>query len=123
MKKSQNKYKSHVDKDKWYQMHTAEQLANIGSEVFRAMKWKKLDKEIANSAYLRAMDLFYISIEYAIDKKMLGYLQELCRLKEFWLDFYKGDNQYNSDEQFFNNYFYDMTIYANKIRTKTNFKF
>lgn len=52
------------DKDKWAAMDFISQMANIGSEVGRTLRWKqKGNATLARNAFIRALDLFDLTIE------------------------------------------------------------
>lgn len=52
------------DKEKWAAMKLTAQMANIGSEVGRTLKWKqKGNLALAKSAFIRAIDLFDLTVE------------------------------------------------------------
>lgn len=52
------------DKNKWATMDFISQMANIGSEVGRTLKWKqKGNTTLAQNAFIRALDLFDLTIE------------------------------------------------------------
>ena len=52
------------DKDKWAAMDFISQMANIGSEVGRTLKWKqKGNTTLAQNAFIRALDLFDLTIK------------------------------------------------------------
>ena len=52
------------DKNKWAAMDFIPQMANIGSEVGRTLKWKqKGNISLAKNAFIRALDLFDLTIE------------------------------------------------------------
>lgn len=56
------------DKDKWAAMDFIAQMANIGSEVGRTLKWKqKGNNTLARNAFIRALDLFDLTIETGRD--------------------------------------------------------
>ena len=53
-----------TDKDKWAAMDFISQMANIGSEVGRTLKWKqKGNTALAKNAFIRALDLFDLTIK------------------------------------------------------------
>jgi len=99
----------HSDQDGiWQKKPFLEQMANIGSEVFRAINWRKKGSEReAEQAFTRSLELFDLTKE----AKLTGpQYQELCRCKEMWVDYFKYDNIYKSSAEFFNNYFMYLTI-------------
>lgn len=91
----------------WKKLSTTQQMGNIGSEVFRAIKWKTKKKEYAHMANLRALELFDLTIS---DPKNLTCLKEITRAREVWLDFFLGENQYNQTADQWNKYFYDFSL-------------
>jgi hypothetical protein len=92
-------------KGRWFELDLVEQLANIGSEVERAIVWRDKNKEYSRKAFYRALELLELSLS---DKKNKKYsvLKELCRLKEILLDFFYGNNEYSSSNELIRKYFY-----------------
>lgn len=89
---------------RWNQLSLIEQMANIGSEVFRAIKWKeKGDQETAEGAFYRALELFDLT---TMDLKNKMRLKEVLRGRELFCDFFIGSNQYQQTAQQWENYFY-----------------
>ena len=92
----------------WNKRSFLEQMANIGSEVYRAINWKKKgNEEYAQLAFLRSLELFDLTKQ---SKLTFSQYKELTSMRELWVDYFKYDNQYNSTESFFNNYFKYITI-------------
>ena len=80
-----------------------EQLANVGSEVVRAINWKKKNNlQYSCLAFERALELLSLSID---DKKNKKRLKELTRLYEVLVDYFYADNIYDSSEKSWLNYF------------------
>lgn len=98
----------------WFKKSFLEQMANIGSEVYRAINWrKKGDKENAYMAFVRSLELFDLTKE---SKLTYPQLKELNRVRETWVDYFMYDNVYNSTEEGINKYFFDLTIaFKNKL--------
>lgn len=95
---------------KWQQLSLVEQMANIGSEVFRAIKWReKSNENYSHSACNRALELLSLSID---DPKNRSGLKELTRNYEFIVDFFLGDNIYQSTNQQFEKYFLSFNFAA-----------
>lgn len=89
---------------KWKELSLIEQMANIGSEVFRAIKWKNQKNEKLSSAALeRALELADLTIG---DPKNVERLKEITRMREALVDYFLGDNIYGSTDQSWENYFY-----------------
>ena len=98
---------------KWFEMSLAEQLANVGSDVDRIISWrKKSNEKYAENAFYRALDLLDITIS---DKRWHGpKLKELCRLREVLCDSYLGGKLYNTPLEYFQKYFFQFALVANK---------
>ena len=92
----------------WVKKSFLEQMANIGSEVYRAINWKsKGNEEYAQLAFDRSLELFDLSKE---SKLTYPQYKELLRMREIWVDYFKYDNDYNSTEEDINKYFMYITI-------------
>lgn len=89
---------------KWNELSFLEQMANIGSEVERAIKWKnKNNKEYSRLAFERALELIDLT---AIDEKNKKCLKELMRSRETLADYFIFNNEYHSSDKLWQNYFY-----------------
>jgi hypothetical protein len=88
---------------RWDELSLVEQMANIGSEVERAISWRqKGNDEYSRKAFERALELLSLSIE---DKKNRRRLKELVRNYEVLVDYFAGDNIYGSSDKLWRNYF------------------
>jgi hypothetical protein len=98
---------------RWFQLNLAEQLANIGSEVERAILWRDRNEEQSKKAFYRALELLELTLR---DKKNRKYslLKELCRLKEVLIDFFYGDNKFSSSDELIRKYFYAFAYMARR---------
>jgi len=91
---------------RWQEFSFLEQMANIGSEVGRAINWKNKDrKDYSRLAFERALELLDLTIADPKNKKRL---KELLRLREVLADFFAFDNIYKSTDQSFINYFHSF---------------
>jgi len=78
-----------LDINRWASMSLAEQMANTGSEVGRSAKWlAKGNKELADGAYLRALDLIDLTIAVGRHGKpgRHALLKELCRARDCYTE-------------------------------------
>lgn len=92
----------------WQKKPFLEQLANIGSDVYRAINWRQRgNEEYAEEAFIRSLELFDLTKE---SKLTYPQYKELTRLREMWVDYFKYDNVYHSDDKFFNDYFMYITL-------------
>lgn len=97
---------------RWHELSLIEQMANIGSEVERAIKWRaKAKQDYAEMAFERSLELIDFSLS---DLKNRHRLKEISRLREVWTDFFKYDNVYHSTSEQFQKYFYAFN-YAARI--------
>jgi len=97
---------------RWAAMPFFEQMSNIGSEVERTIKWKaKGNKEYSRMAFERSLELLELTIA---DSKNMKRLRELTRLKEILIDHFEFDNDYNSTDKNWSNYFYSFN-YASQL--------
>ncbi len=101
-----------VIKDKWHKMSLAEQMGNIGSEVFRLINSKeKSDLKSAQSSFIRALELIDLTIE---DKRWKGRLFEILRLREIICNFYLDKNVYNVSVENLKKYFIPFALISNQ---------
>ncbi|AKM79687.1 MAG: hypothetical protein UX85_C0001G0153 [Candidatus Beckwithbacteria bacterium GW2011_GWB1_47_15] len=89
-------------KGKWRKLTLMEQMANVGSEVSRTIKWKKKDKKYAQMAFWRALELLGLTIN---DPKNKAGLKEICRAKEMLVDWYFDNPLYRSSDEEWQRYF------------------
>lgn len=89
---------------KWFNLSFFAQMANIGSEVERAISWKKKNKkDYSRLAFFRSLELLELTIA---DKKNINKLKELTRLKEMLSDYFFFNNDYQSTDDEWRCYFY-----------------
>lgn len=84
-------------------MPLCEQIANIGSEVIRALNWqKKGKKDFSQKAVYRALELLDLSLDSA---KSFPKIKEIARLREAIVDYFYGQNEFSSSERLWRQYF------------------
>lgn len=89
---------------KWLKLSFAQQMANIGAEVGRAINWRSKDIRLSQAAFERGLELLDLSMQ---DSKNHGNrFKELCLLKEVMADYFMGSNEYGSTEKNWDSYFY-----------------
>lgn len=97
-------------KGQWQQFSLVVQLANVGSEVGRAILWrKKHDKDLSQSAFFRALELIDLTKK---DPKNKARLKEICRMREVLVDYFFGQNIYCSNDNLWLNYFFHFNYAA-----------
>ncbi|MBI4707325.1 MAG: hypothetical protein HY761_05315 [Candidatus Omnitrophica bacterium] len=99
---------------KWFELTFPCQMANIGSEVNRAINWKnKNNLEYSRQAFERALELLHLTIS---DQKNKKRLRELTRVYEVLADYFAFDNEYGSTDQLWQNYFLAFNYLARSWR-------
>jgi len=94
---------------RWAEMPFCEQMANVGSEVSRALNWRKKEKgDLSRKAVNRALELIDLAVASA---KPYPRLKELLRIREALVDFFYGTNEFSSSEILWRKYF-DHFSYA-----------
>lgn len=97
---------------RWKKISFMEQLAHIGSEVERTLKWQdKGNKDYAQFAFERALELIDLTIA---SQKSFPRIKELTRIRELLVDYFMGENKYKSSDELWRKYFYAYT-YAARI--------
>ena len=97
---------------RWSQLPFLEQMANIGSEVERALKWRaKHNTAYYQQAFERALELMDLTLESATG---FPRLKELARLREAIVDYFFGLNQFKSTEALWKKYFSSFAYAARK---------
>ena len=97
---------------RWAKMPLVEQMANIGSEVERALSWRAKENALySQKAFERALELIDLSLGTA---QGLARLKELARLREAMVDFFAGSNEFASTDVLWKKYFSAFTYAARK---------
>lgn len=100
--------------DRWRQMPVCEQMANIGSEVMRALKWRaKGNTQYSQKASARALELIDLSLD---STRSYSRLKEFARLRETVVDYFYGSNQFASSKELWRGYFDHFNYMARKDR-------
>lgn len=97
---------------RWGQLSFLEQMANIGSEVERALNWQaKNNSAYSQKASSRALELTDLTLE-AVDT--FPRRKELARLREALVDYFFGENEFRSTEASWRKYFFHFTYAARR---------
>ncbi|MBN1824429.1 MAG: hypothetical protein JW803_08930 [Endomicrobiales bacterium] len=103
-----------LSQGRWFEFSLIEQLANIDSEIERALNWeKKGNKENGRRALDRALELMDFTLE---DPKNVSRLRELARLRDDVADYFAGENRFCSSEDSLRRYFSAFAYAARKDR-------
>jgi hypothetical protein len=97
---------------RWQTLTLMEQLANVGSEVIRALRWQtKRNTAYQEQAFYRALELLSLTID---DPKHRQRLKELTRLYETLVDYFAGANSYRATARQLEEYFIQFTYAARR---------
>jgi len=95
---------------RWNKLSFVEQMANVGSEVERTIKWKeKNNADYKQKAFERALELLDLTIADGKNKKRL---KELTRTRESLADFFVFENEYGSTDEAWQKYFLAFGVAA-----------
>ncbi|MCX6723950.1 MAG: hypothetical protein NT155_02105 [Candidatus Staskawiczbacteria bacterium] len=95
--------------DRWFKFSLAEQMANVGSEIGRAINWRDKDEKLSKASFERGLELLDLTIDDAKNKKRL---KELLRVRETLADYFCFGNVYGSSDEKWNSYFYAFNYFA-----------
>ncbi|MDD5422888.1 MAG: hypothetical protein WC592_08550 [Candidatus Omnitrophota bacterium] len=99
---------------RWAKMPLCEQMANVGSEVDRALNWRsKGNADHSRNAFERALELMDLTIESA---SSFARLKELTRVREAMVDYFMGQNIFGSTDELWRSYFMYFAYVARKGR-------
>jgi len=100
-------------KKRWFNFSLIEQMANVGAEIGRAIKWKSKDKKLSVASFERGLELLDLAIEDPKNKKRI---RELLLVREMLVDYFCFDNIYGSSDQKWSDYFYNFNYAASLKR-------
>lgn len=97
---------------RWKDMPLLERMANIGSEVERAISWReKGNAAYSEKAIERALELIDLSLQYPIRS---SHLREIARMREALVDYFYGENEFMSTDEAWHRYFSQFTYAARR---------
>jgi len=103
-------YQRLLDSGRWFEFSLIEQMANIGSDVERAIQWKKKgNEEYSKNAFNRVLELVDLT---TADPKNRNRLKEVVRFREMFIDYFLFDNTYSFTDEFWQKYFYQFNYAA-----------
>ena len=95
--------------ERWFKFTLLEQLANVGMDIERTIQWKKKNSEYSRQAFERALELLDLTIA---DPKNRKRLKEICRARYLLVDHFVYDNEYQSTDEEWQDYFYQFNYAA-----------
>jgi len=97
---------------RWKELSFLNQMANIGSEIERALNWKKKDRsDYCKSSFERALELLDITIENSAG---FPRIKELARAREVLVDYFFETNYFASSDESWRKYFFPFMLAARK---------
>ena len=102
-------HKGLAESGRWNKFSLLEQLANIGCDVDRAIRWRKSRPQDSELALYRALELIDFTIA---DPKNKRRLKEIVYMREFLVDYFIGENQYGFTDEQWQRYFLDFNYAA-----------
>lgn len=99
---------------RWSQLSFSEQMANIGSEVERALNWQvKHNTAYCQQAFERSLELIDLTLD---NLRTFARLKEVARLREAIADYFSGTNQFKFTDESLKKYFFNFIFAARKNR-------
>ncbi len=92
---------------RWGQLSLAAQLANVGSEVGRMVRWGGRDERLAAGAFERALELLDLTLG---DPRWRGRLREIARARELLCDAAAGGREYGATLAALDRYFLAFAV-------------
>jgi hypothetical protein len=91
---------------RWQQKSFCEQMANIGSEVYRAGNWlRKNNSEYAQKAFERALELIDLTLAGNIRPTAI---RELTRIREVFCELFCDNKNFDSLNKYF--YYFPLAL-------------
>lgn len=104
-------HKDLFESGRWFKLSLIEQIANIGCDIERAIQWKNNgDIEESKRAFNRALEL--LDFTKSDPKNKGNRLKEICRVREALVDHFVYDNEYETTDEIWQQYFYDFNYAA-----------
>lgn len=101
---------------RWDKLCYLEQMANIGSEVERAISWReKGNEEYSKLAFFRSLELFNLTL--SSPDLTFSQLRETARANETWIDFFAFNNVYKSSSESWRKYFFQLLFLYKNLRS------
>lgn len=97
---------------RWQTLSLAEQLGNVGSEVFRAIRWHHKEPASFQQAFERALELMDLTIADPRWRRR----RELTRVREVVCDYLVGENTFQADAASLQGYFDQFAVLARNKR-------
>ena len=96
---------------RWAQLSLLAQLANVGSEVGRMLRWRGRDERRMTAAFERALELLDLTLG---DPRWRGRLREIARARELLCDAAAGGGDYGTALEDLDRYFLAFAVAARR---------
>ena len=97
---------------RWNKLSFCEQMANIGSEVERALIWRAKNGSVySRNAFERALELVDLTLGTVSN---FARLKEIARMREAMVDYFMGNNEFSSTDVSWRKYFSHFTYAVRK---------
>lgn len=98
---------------RWGRLTLAEQLANVGSEVGRMVRWQARDPRLMLGAFDRALELLDLTLA---DARWRDRLREIARVRELLCDATLGEREYGTTLEDLDRYLLAFAVAARNGR-------
>lgn len=98
---------------RWSELPLVEQLANVGSEVGRMLRWRDRDERLTLAAFERALELLDLTLA---DPRWRSRLREIARARELLCDAASGGREYGTTLEGLDRYFLAFAVAARLSR-------
>lgn len=105
-------YHKELAKGKRFELSFAQQMWNIGSEVYRSLQAKEKYPERFEQSAERMLELFDLTLNDP--KCTAAQRKEVARLREGICSYFRWNNEYGVDPDFLNKYFLAFGISAHQ---------
>jgi hypothetical protein len=103
-------YKELQASGRWFEFSLMEQLANIGCDLERHIRWRDAGElEKSRKAFEAVLELLDLTIRDPKNKKQMD---EIIRTRETLIDHFMHDNKYNTTQKQWQDYFYQCNYAA-----------
>ncbi len=92
---------------RWAALSLAAQLANVGAEVGRMLRWRGRDDRLSEGAFERALELLDLTLA---DPRWRGRLREIGRVRELLCDAAGGGREYGATLEELDRYFLAFAV-------------
>ncbi len=98
---------------RWNHFSLPEQLANVGSEVGRMVRWRERDPRLMSRAFDRALELLDLTLA---DPRWRDRLREIARVRELLCDATLGKPEYGTPLEDLDRYLLAFAVAARNGR-------